>query len=98
VPPAQEGGAFVAYLGGTLPDILCEHHERVVGKDNCVSFENMSLQIPADNVRHHYVKVKVRVHRYVDGTLALFHGPRRLAGYDAKGKLQLPQSEIKLAA
>ena len=98
VPPAQEGSAFIAYLGGALPDILCEHHERVVGKDNCVSFESMSLQIPADGVRHHYVKVKVRVHRYVDGTLALFHGPRRLARYDAKGKLQLPESEIKLAA
>ena len=28
---------------------------------------------------------QVRVHRYVDGTLALFHGPRKLAAYDAQG-------------
>ena len=26
------------------------------------------------------------VHRYVDDTLGVFHGPRKLAGYDAKGK------------
>jgi hypothetical protein len=27
----------------------------------------------------------VRVHRYVDGTLALFHGPCRLDFYDCDG-------------
>ena len=56
----------------------------------------MKLQIPADGAQHHYVKVKVRVHRYVDGTLAVFHGPRKLAGYDARGNL--PQPELKQAA
>jgi hypothetical protein len=33
------------------------------------------------------MKVKVNVYRYLDGTLAIFHGPRRLANYDAWGKL-----------
>ena len=32
--------------------------------------------IPATPARHHYVKARVRVHEYPDGTLALFHGPR----------------------
>ncbi len=96
VPPAAEGTAFIPYIGGRLPDILCEQHERVVGNDNCVSFGGLKLQIPADGARHHYVKVRVRVHRYVDGTLAVFHGPRKLAGYDAQGNL--PQQELKQAA
>ncbi len=65
VKPAAEGAAFIPYIGGRLPDILCEQHERVVGNDNCVSFGGMKLQIPADGARHHYVKVRVRVHRYV---------------------------------
>ena len=86
-PALAQGSAFVAHLGGALDDILCEHYERVVGKDNCVAFERLRLQIPPDRVRHHYVKVKVRVHRYLDGGLALFHGPRRLARYDAQGTL-----------
>jgi hypothetical protein len=79
------GSAYVPFLSGSLPDILCEQHERKVDNDNTVSFEGKKLQIPADEYRYHYVRTNVRVHRYVDGTLALFHGPRRLASYDAQG-------------
>jgi len=82
---AQPGSAYVPFFGSALRDILCEQFERVVGNDNCVSFEGLKLQIPADQVRHHYVKTRVRVHRYVDGALALFHGPRRLDVYDRDG-------------
>jgi transposase len=35
--------------------------------------------------RPHYVKARVRVHEYPDGTFAVFHGPRRLARYSAQG-------------
>lgn len=95
-PPLESGTAFVPFLGGSLDDILCEQFERTVGKDNCVRFENLNLQIPSDRHRCHYVKAKVRVHRYRNGTLAIFHGPRQLAEYDAKGAYQKP--EIKAAA
>lgn len=78
-PAMEEGTAFVPYIGGNLKDVLCEQHERVVGNDNCVIFEGIKLQIPKDQVRFHYVKVKVRVHRYLDSKLAIFHGPRCLA-------------------
>lgn len=84
-PAREEGSAFVPWVGGALDDILCEHYERTVGHDNCVRFEGITLQIPADRHRCHYVKAKVRVHRYPDGSLAVFHGPRKLADYDADG-------------
>lgn len=67
--------------------ILCEQHERTVGNDNCVRFEGLILQIPADRHRCHYVKAKVRVHRYADGNLAVFHGPRKLSDYNREGKI-----------
>ena len=92
-PPLADGTAFVPFLGGSLDDILCEHFERTVGKDNCVRFENLTLQIPSDRHRCHYVKTKVGVHRYRDGTLAIFHGPRQLAVYDAKGTYQPPENQ-----
>jgi len=76
----------VPCIASQIDNILCEHHERVVGKDNCVSFERLKLQIPQDRVRMHYVKVKVRVLRYPDGTLAVMHGPRLLARYAADGQ------------
>jgi transposase len=86
-PAMEEGSAFVGYVGGELDEVLCEQYERVVGKDNCVSFEGLKLQIPADGVRLHYVKAQVRIHRYLDQRLAIFHGPRLLARYDADGRL-----------
>lgn len=89
-PALEEGSAFVPWIGGDLDDYLCETYERVVGKDNGVAFEGMALQIPQDRHRMHDVKVKVRVHRYPDGRLALFHGPRCLARFDAQGMVMPP--------
>lgn len=93
----EEGSAFVAYIGPPIEEILCEHHDRTVGHDNCVQFENLALQIPRDRYRCNYVKAKVRVHRYLDGTLAIFHGPRKLAAYDQQGK-QIQPGALKTAA
>jgi len=90
-PAAEEGSAFVPWIGTDIDDILCEQHERTVSSDNCVSFEGKTLQIPPDRYRCHYVRVKVRVHRYTDGSLAVFHGPRKLAGYDQQGRLKEPK-------
>lgn len=99
VAAAEPGTAYVAFIGGALKDILCEQHERTVGNDNCISFGKLTLQIPGDRERHHYVKTRVRVHRYVDGTLAVFHGPRKLAAYDVYGKCpQDAEQEFKQAA
>jgi len=87
VPASQSGTAFVPFIGPGLVDILCEHHKRRVGQDNCVSFKSTRLQIPAQRHRCHFVRVYVRVHRYPDGRLAVFHGPRKLADYEADGTL-----------
>ena len=87
-PAAEEGSAFVAWIGAHLDDILCEQYERTVTADNCVSFDGITLQIPADRYRCHYVRAKVHVHRYINGSLAVFHGPRKLADYDTQGKLK----------
>jgi hypothetical protein len=87
-PPLEEGSAFVPWGGKDIDDILCEHFERTVNADNCVSFARMTLQIPANRYRCHYVRVKVQVHRYLDGSLSIFHGPRKLADYTAQGQLK----------
>lgn len=93
VASAIEGSAFVPCLPGSIEEVLCEHYERIVAKNNCVSFEGLTLQIPKDNYRCHYNKVKVRIHRYVTGQLAIFHGPRKLAEYDSKGQIKVLLNE-----
>lgn len=84
--PAEDAGAAFVPFAGELADILCVQEERVVAGDNTVRYHRRTLQIPADRHRHHYVKARVRVHDYPDGTLAVFHGPRCLARYSADGK------------
>ena len=91
-PAIEPGSAFVPWIGPRLDDILCEHYERTVSGDNCVRFETLILQIPADRHRCHYVKAKVRVHRYASGDLAVFHGPQRLADYDSGGTAMTPSA------
>jgi hypothetical protein len=95
-PAREEGSAFVPYIGPSLDDILCEQFERTVQHDNCVRFENLVLQIPKNEYRCNYIKAKVNVHRYLDGSLSIFHGPRKLAEYDNKGQ-QVQNSTQKAA-
>jgi transposase len=84
---AEAGTAFIPWVGTSLAEILCVQEERIVAKDNTVRYQGLSLQLPQDPHRFHYVKVAVRVHEYPDGTLAVFHGPRCLARYHADGRL-----------
>ena len=86
VEAEQDGVAFVAIKGVDLSEILCVQQERCVGNDNCVTFNGLKLQIPESPLRAHFVKAKVKVRQYRDGTYAVFHGQRRLGRYDSKGR------------
>ena len=89
IEPAGDGSAFTPIPGVDLDEILCVQEERQVGNDNCVSYRTLKLQIPETPMRPHFVKAKVRVHVYLDGSHAVFHGPRCIGRYDEKGRLTL---------
>ncbi len=97
IAPEAEGSAFVPFAGN-LADTLCVQEDRTVNNDNTVRYKNLSLQIPEDRHRRHYVKAKVRVHEYPDGHLAVFHGPRRLARYQADGAVLNETKQSRAAA
>ena len=79
--------AFVAVSDpASLVEIVCIEHARIVARDNTVAYEGRRLQLPQSPARPHYVKATVKVREYPDGTLAVFHGPRRLARYSAQGE------------
>jgi len=84
-PPQVADSAFVAVDAHQLAETLCVEEERVVGRDNTVIFGRLRLQLPASPHRHHFVKLTVKVRQYPDGGLALFHGPRCIGRYDARG-------------
>ena len=88
--PAEPERAFAPLLPSLkakLPDVFCLKAERTVGNDNCVAYEGRTLQIPPQRYRCHYVRAKVSVHEYEDGSKAVFHGATRLGRYDARGRL-----------
>jgi transposase len=87
IAAAEPGTAFVAVACTQWQDVLCVQEERIVGNDNTVAFQGLRLQIPKSRLRAHFVKAKVRVHHYPDGTHAVFHGPQCLARYRADGGL-----------
>jgi transposase len=84
-PALLEESAFVAADPALLAEALCIEEERVVARDNTVAYGGRQLQLPASTTRAHYVKARVKVREYPDSTLAVFHGPRRIADYTAHG-------------
>jgi transposase len=86
-PAALPESAFVAVDRSVLAETLCIEEERIVGRDNTVAYEGRRLQIAESPARPHYVKARVKVREYPDGTLALFHGPRCIGRYDGAGHL-----------
>ncbi len=97
-PAELEESAFVAVADkAVLAEILCIEDERIVGRDNTVSYGKLRLQLPESKARAHYVKAKVKVRQYPDGTLAVFHGPRLLARYTAEAAIVTAQPQ-RLAA
>lgn len=99
--PAQEvGTAFVPCKGTQIAEILCEHFERTVGHDNCVSVDAMKLQIPQQRHRCHFVKTKVRVRMLARASCIMWNSvsrPRSLArthcraGCGRRHRLEIPR-------
>ena len=81
-----------------LNGVLCETHERIVRNGNCASFKDMTLQIPAQPHRPNYRKTTVSVRRYLDGSLSMWHSPRRLSKHDADGRLPAEPTPGKIRA
>ncbi|HEX5453763.1 MAG TPA: ISNCY family transposase [Stellaceae bacterium] len=87
IAPAAAGSAFIPDRAGAARETLCLQEERRVGNDNTLKWRGLVLQVPPSPLRPHFVRATVRVHEYPDSRLAVFHGPHRLADYDATGNL-----------
>ncbi len=92
VKPESDKSAYLPIVGFDIMNVLCVQEERVVGSDNTVRYQGKKLQIPPSLYRHHFVKAQVRVHHYPDGSLAIFHGPRKIGNYHADGSVK--QEEV----
>jgi transposase len=79
---AREGGsAFVACRVGDLDTVFSIQHDRVVDRDNTVSYAGRKLQIPPVKWRSSLARCAVRVCEHLDGRISIRHGPHVVARF-----------------
>ena len=86
-PAEQPGSAFTPLVDRTLLDrVFCLEHRRVVDNDNTVRFDRRVLQLAPSSFRFSFARCQVTVREHLDGTISLWHGPRRIGRYDSAGR------------
>lgn len=67
-----------------LEQSLCFKYQRVVAKDNTVSFEGAVFQIPKRSPFLSYAGKKIQVHVLLDGSMGFFSRGEKIAHFDSK--------------
>jgi hypothetical protein len=85
VAASEEGTAFVPCRRADLDRIFCLQHERVVARDNTVSFARLTLQIERQRWRSTLAGCRVTVYEHLDGALSLGYGAHEVGRYSSDG-------------
>jgi len=86
VPAAERGTAFVPVRLKDLDLVFSLQHERVVARDNTVSFANRVWQLERSKLRATLAGCRVTVHEHLDETISITFGPHRVGRYTADGQ------------
>ena len=86
VKASERGTAFVPVRRQDLDLVFSLQHERVVARDNTVSFANRSWQLERSNLRGTLAGCRVTVHEHLDQTISITFGPHLLGRYPADGQ------------
>ncbi len=74
VPPADPMPAWRPIPQGMdLKNILCRRFQRTVTNDNTISIHGNIIQLLPTSTRMHFVRAKVLVNQWVDGSYHVFH-------------------------
>ena len=85
-PPRERRSAFVRIGAVDLEQILCVEHERVVGRDNVVTADQVPLQLGKQRGRRTCAGLRVLVRRHLDGHHSVWYGTRCFGRYDGHGQ------------
>ena len=90
VKAAERGSAFVPRKRKDLDLVFSLQHERVVARDNTVSFVNRSWQIERTKIRGTLAGCRVVVHEHLDDTLSITFGPHVVGRYQTEAVEMTP--------
>jgi len=82
-PASQRGTAFVPLRRKDLDLVFSLQHERVVARDNTVSFANKVWQLERCKLRATLAGCRVTIHEHLDQTISITFGPHLVARFDA---------------
>ena len=86
VKASERGTAFVPVRRKELDLVFSLQHERVVARDNTVSFANRIWQLERTKFRATLAGCRVIVHQHLDDTVSITFGPHRVGRYAADGQ------------
>ena len=83
VTASERGTAFVPLRRKDLDLVFSIQHERIVGRDNTVSFANQVWQLERSRLRATLAGCRVTVHEHLDTTVSITFGPHLVGRYNA---------------
>jgi len=82
VPASEKGTAFVPLRRKDLDLVFSLQHERVVARDNTVSFANRVWQLERSKLRATLVGCRVTIHEHLDETISITFGPHLVGRFN----------------
>src|SRR5437870_12663644 len=82
-PASQRGTAFVPLRRKDLDLVFALHHERIVARDNTVSFANKTWQLERCKLRATLAGCRVTIHEHLDQTISITFRPHLVGRYNA---------------
>lgn len=91
VQASESGTAFVPTQRQDLDRVFAIQHERVVNRDNTVSWANRILQIEKTSWRASLAGCNVTVYEHLDDTVCVGYGPHTVGRFTGEGKALRPR-------
>jgi hypothetical protein len=85
VAAAEKGTAFRPYARRDLEWIFSVQSQRVVAKDNTITFGERVLQLQRSRWRSTLASCTVTIHEHLNGTLSVRYGPHLVGRFTANG-------------
>jgi transposase len=94
VPASERGTAFVPLRRKDLDLVFSLQHERMVARDNTVSFANRVWQLERSKLRATLAGCRVTIHEHLDETISITFGPHLVGrfNHEALPLLSKPKS------
>ena len=98
VKAAERGTAFVSARRKDLDLVFSLQHERVVARDNTVSFANRNWQLERTKFRSSLAGCRVTVHEHLDDSYSITFGPHVVGRYASARVVEMMEKTGQKAA